>query len=443
MDVLLAINAPVAAMIAGMNRQPWSKWEIIILSAAGKKLDVKRMRMFKTDTNVPAAEIQNRIARLQTALQEQQADGALIVQNTDLFYFSGTIQQGHLYVPAQGRPLLMVRKSLARARVESAIADIVPLNSPKQMTGILKDHGLPIPRRLGLELDVLPVNLFRLYELIFEGPDAWDVSPTVRSLRAIKSTYEIDIISQAAELSDQVAAHTGKILRVGMTELELAGMVEAHARKLGHQGIVRMRLFGGELFYGHLLSGASAAVPSFMASPTGGSAPNPAVAQGAGFARILPNEPILLDYVFGLNGYISDHTRIFALGSLPDDLLAAHGTMLTVQEQVKLAAKPGVPVGQLYDLGVKIATEAGYGNYFMGAESNRIKFIGHGVGLELDEYPILAKGQDMPLAENMVIALEPKVIFPGKGVVGIENTHLVTPNGLRQLGRYPDEITII
>lgn len=399
--------------------------------------------MFNTHANVPAAEIKSRIARLQTALQEQQADGALIVQNTDLFYFSGTIQQSHLYVPAQGKPLLMARKSLARARAESAIETIVPLSSPKQISGILKDHGLPVPHRLGLELDVLPVNLFRFYEMIFEGPDAWDISPTIRTLRAIKSEYEIGIITQAAKLSDQVAAHAGEIMREGMTELELAGLVEAHARKLGHQGIVRMRLFGGELFYGHLLSGASAAIPSFMASPTGGRAPNPAVAQGAGFARIEPNEPILLDYVFGLNGYISDHTRIFSLGALPDDLLAAHEAMLTIQEQVKRAAKPGVPVGQLYDLGVKLATEAGYENHFMGAEANRIKFIGHGVGLELDEYPILAKGQEMPLFENMVIALEPKLIFPGKGVVGIENTHVVTPDGLKQLGRYPDTITIV
>jgi Xaa-Pro aminopeptidase len=399
--------------------------------------------MFNTDTIVPSTEIHGRIARLQTALQDQQADGALIVQNSDLYYFSGTIQQSHLYVPAEGKPLLMVRKSLARARAESAIEDIIPLTSPKQITDILNDHGIPIPRRLGLELDVLPVNLFRLYELIFEGPDAWDVSPTIRSLRAIKSENEIDIIAQAAKLSDQVAAHTSKIIREGMTELELAGMVEAHARKLGHQGIVRMRVFGGELFYGHLLCGASAAVPSYLASPTGGTAVNPAVAQGAGFARIVPNEPILLDYVFALNGYISDHTRIFALGSLPDALLSAHGVMLEIQEQIKLAAKPGVPVCKLYDLGIKLAAEAGYSNHFMGAESNRIKFIGHGVGLELDEYPILAKGQEMPLAENMVIALEPKLIFPGKGVVGIENTHVVTQDGLKQLGRYPDEITII
>jgi Xaa-Pro aminopeptidase len=399
--------------------------------------------MFDTQNNVPSAEIHSRIARLQTELQNQQCDGALIVQNSDLYYFSGTIQQSHLYIPAQGKPLLMARKSLARARAESPIENIVPLASPKQIPGIIKDHALPMPLTLGLELDVLPVNLFRVYEMIFEGPDVRDISVTIRHLRAVKSEYEINLIAQAAQCSDRVAAYTGQILREGMTELELAGLVEAHARKLGHQGIIRMRMFGGELFYGHLMSGASAAVPSYMASPTGGRAPNPAVAQGAGFTPIRRHEPVLLDYAFALNGYISDHTRIFALGSLPDDLMAGHEAMLMLQERIKSAAIPGVPVGRIYDLGVTLAAEAGFSDHFMGAQANRIKFIGHGVGLELDENPIIAKGQQTPLTENMVIALEPKLIFPGKGVVGIENTHVVTGAGLKQLGRYPDEITIL
>lgn len=399
--------------------------------------------MFKTDNNVPATEIRSRIARLQVLLQDQEVDGALIVQNSDLFYFSGTIQQSHLYVPADGKPLLLTRKSLERAKAESAIEDIIELSSPKKIPDILKDHGLSMPRKLGMELDVLPVNLFRGYERIFEGPDIADISTAIRLLRAVKSDYEISIITQAADFSDQVAAHVGEIIKPGMTELELAGLAEAHARKLGHQGFIRMRLFGGELFYGHLLCGASAAIPSYLASPTGGSAANPAVAQGAGFARITPNEPVLFDYAFALNGYISDHTRIFALGALEDDLMAAHDAMLEIQEKIKTAAKPSVKTGDLYDMAIQLATEAGYGDNFMGAESRRINFIGHGVGLELDEFPFLARGQKMPLAENMVIALEPKLIFPGRGAVGIENTHVVTRDGLKQLGRYPDKITLV
>jgi Xaa-Pro aminopeptidase len=399
--------------------------------------------MFNTAANVPADEITGRISRLQNDLRKQHLDGALILQNSDLFYFSGTIQQSHLYVPAAAEPMLMVRKSFERAQAESPLKTIIALNSPKQIPQILKSHGLALPLRLGMELDVLPVNLFRNYEYIFQGPDIIDISPILRMQRAVKSPYEIDLIGHAAHLSDQVAAYMKTIMRPGMTELELAGLVEAQARKLGHQGIIRMRLWGAELFYGHLLTGASAAVPSYLASPTGGAAANPAVAQGAGFARLTPGQPVLLDYVFAWNGYISDHTRIFALDGLPQELLAAHETMLQIQSRIKSEAKPGVTGGFLYDLAMRLASEAGYADNFMGVGDQRIRFIGHGVGLELDELPLLAKDQEMALQENMVIALEPKLILPGQGVVGIENTHVVTKEGLRQLGRYPDKITIV
>ena len=260
----------------------------------------------------------------------------------------------------------MVTKSLNRARAESSVERIIPLSSPSKISSTLRDHGLPRPERLGMELDVLPVNLFKRYTELFHNSEISDISTDIRMQRAVKSDYELDIISHAAHLSDQVAAHAATIIRAGMTELELAGQVEAYARKLGHQGIVRMRMWGGELFYGHLMAGPSGAVPSYMASPTGGSAVNPAVAQGAGFSLLKPYEPILLDYVFAFNGYISDHTRIFALDGLPDDLLAAHATMIELQEMLKQAAKPGIKCGHLYDMAMELTAGRGYRDYFYG-----------------------------------------------------------------------------
>ena len=229
-----------------------------------------------------------------------------------------------------------------------------------------------------------------------------------------------------------------------MTELELAGKVEAEARRLGHQGVVRMRLWGGEMFYGHLMAGPTGAVPSYLASPTGGVGPSPAMAQGPGFNAIRRHEPVLVDYVFAYNGYLSDHTRIFSLGSLPQELVDAHNAMLEVQELVKKIATPGIASGAIYERALAKSTELGYADNFMGiAGKERIRFVGHGIGLEIDEFPFLAAGQDLQLREGMTIALEPKLIFPGQGVVGIENTHVVTQDGLEQLGRYPEEIIVI
>lgn len=393
--------------------------------------------------STPRTEIDTRIERLQQRLCQEGIDGALILQNTDLFYFSGTIQQSHLYIPAQGHPLLMVRKSLERARQESPMPAIVPLNSPRQLMALIRENSLEPPAILGMELDVLPANSFLSYKKLFPEIKIRDVSTLIRTVRAVKSDYELKLIRQAAAFSDQVAETMPHLLKEGITEIELAGMVEAHARRLGHQGIVRMRLWGAEMFYGHLMAGPAAAAPSYLASPTGGASVSAAVAQGPSFRKIRRNEPVLLDYVFAWKGYISDHTRIYSIGRPPRALVEAHAVMLEVQERIKAMARPGTTAGDLYTAAVAMAARKGVGDHFMGAGADRVRFIGHGVGLELDEFPFLADGQKARLEEGMVIALEPKLIFPGKGVVGIENTHLVTENGLEQLTHAEQKIVSV
>jgi Xaa-Pro aminopeptidase len=191
------------------------------------------------------------------------------------------------------------------------------------------------------------------------------------------------------------------------------------------------------------MCGASGAVPSYLASPTGGTGAGAAVAQGAGFGLIKAHEPILVDYVFAYKGYLSDHTRIFSIGELPDELIQGHAAMLSIQDAIVREAKPGIAAGRIYEMAIELAGEAGYSENFMGTGDQRIRFVGHGVGLELDEYPFLAAGQKMILQEGMVIALEPKLIFPGKGVVGIENTHRLTADGLQQLTVSDQNIIVV
>ena len=399
--------------------------------------------MYPTENRTPAVEIKTRIRALQRCLTQTGMDAALILQNTDLFYFSGTIQQAHLFVPASGDPILMVRKSLERALEESAVNIIVPIASPRQIPDLLHQKGYRLPDRLGLELDVLPANLFFYYQELFHKTKLTDLSHTLRMIRSVKSPYEIGLIREAARLSDQVAGHVREVLCEGITEIELAGKVEAYARKLGHQGVIRMRMWGNEMFYGHLMSGPSAAVPSYMASPTGGAGISPAVAQGPGSRRIKPYEPVLIDYVFAYRGYLSDHTRIFALKGLPDELMTAHMAMLDLQTMLKKMAKPNVAAGDIYAAAVDWIGQLGYADHFMGCGDQRIRFVGHGIGLELDEYPFLAEGQPLELQAGMTVALEPKLVFPGKGVVGIENTHVVTDKGLEQLSRFREGVIVV
>ncbi|MDM8538040.1 Xaa-Pro peptidase family protein [Desulfobacterales bacterium HSG17] len=399
--------------------------------------------MIDSELNTPKPELDIRIDIIQTYIRKKKMDGLLILQKSDLFYFSGTVQDALLYIPAERKPILMVKKSISRARDESALERILPLKSSRQIPEILKQQGLKIPENLGMELDVLPANLFFSYKKLFKNCKITDMSHEIRMVRAVKSGYEINMIKNAAQYSDFVFESVKELIWEGIEEIELAGLVEARARKLGHQGIIRMRLWGSELFYGHLMSGPSAAVPSYLSSPTGGTGTGPAIAQGAGFNLIKSHEPVLVDYVFAFNGYISDQARIFSIGELPDELLKAHEAMLNVQDMLKQEAMPGVKAGDLYEMSVQRASELGYADNFMGADSDRIRFVGHGLGIELDEYPFIAKGQELKLKQGMLIALEPKLIFPDKGVMGIENTHLVSENGLEQLTKFGDEIVLV
>lgn len=399
--------------------------------------------MYDTRNNTPKSEIDQRIAHFKKQLADKQLEAALLVQRADLYYFSGTIQEAHLFIPVEAEPVLMVYKNVDRAIAESSLSRIVPLASPKAIPDILRHYDHSMPQTIGMELDVLPVNLYRNYQNMFADHRLVDVSHLIRLVRAIKSPHEIELMQQAARLSDEVAARVPALLRAGMTELELAGQVESEARKRGHQGVVRMRLWGSEMFYGHLMAGPSGAVPSFLSSPTGGTGASPAVAQGPGFRPIQAHEPILVDYVFALNGYYSDHARIFSIGELPDDLMAAHAAMIELQDLIKQEARPGVACGAIYDLALDWVRSQGYDEHFMGVGKERIRFVGHGVGIELDEYPFLAAGQKLELQAGMTLALEPKLIFPDKGVVGVENTHVITDNGLEQFGRFPDEVVIV
>ncbi len=399
-------------------------------------------------TLTPAGEIEARRARLQRALRASGIDAALITQNADLFYLSGTVQQSQLYVPAEGEPVLFVRKTLERARLESPIGrgaagEIAELPSLRQLGDLIRARrGGAMPAVVGLELDVLPVTHLRRYEGLLPGATFVDVGAELVRLRAVKSPFEVERVRASAAIATRVCERIPGILREGMTEAEFAGRVEAEARALGHQGVIRMRAFNGEMFYGQLLTGASGAVPSFLDTPLAGTGLSPAVAQGVSFKPIGRGEPVVFDFVPVLDGYVADFTRIFVLGELPDELRRAYDTALRAQEAAAGTARPGATCRQVWEAALAVAEGDGLGAHFMGHGPSRVRFVGHGVGLELDELPVLSPN-DLVLEEGMVFALEPKFVLPGLGAVGIENTWVVTAGGVERLTVAPEDVWTI
>ena len=236
---------------------------------------------------------------------------------------------------------------------------------------------------------MLPVAEFRRLERLFPEAEFEDVGRDIVRQRAVKSAWEVERIRAAAAIAVEVCELIPGILREGLTEAEFAGLVEAQARRLGHEGIIRMRGFNQEMFYGQLLTGVSGTAASYLDTPLAGTGLSPAVAQGVSFRTIRRGDHVVFDFVPVREGYIADFTRIFTLGELPGELRRAYEAALRIQAAVVAAARPGVTCRALYDLAVAAAADEGLAAFFMGHGAGQVRFIGHGVGLELDELPVL------------------------------------------------------
>ncbi|NLI14484.1 M24 family metallopeptidase [Pelotomaculum propionicicum] len=389
----------------------------------------------------PREELYGRIRRFQERLRAAGVDLALIIQNADLFYFSGTCQDAHLMIPAQGEPLMMVRKSYERALKESALDRVTQLKNLAAVRSGIEKY-FKGSSRVGLEMDVLPANLFFRYKELLKPMEVVDVSEEIRKTRMIKSPYEIDRLKDSARLSTEMFSQVPSFLRVGMSEVELAGRIEQYMRERGHQGALRVRAFNQEAHMGHLMSGWTAACPSFFNGPTGGAGLNPSFPQSAGYKKIGRNEPIVVDYATVVNGYISDHTRIFSFGQVSDKLTLAHNISLEIKRFFMREAKPGSDGKDLYYSAYQMVQKAGLSEQYMGFGSG-VNFVGHGTGLELDELPVIARNHHIILQPGMAFALEPKFVFPNEGAVGIEDTLVVTETGLEQLTGHDDSIQIL
>ena len=389
----------------------------------------------------PLQELQQRCESLQALLLDVGIDAALLVQNSDLFYFTGSIQRGAFYLPAVGEPVYFVIKDHGRARMESGLRQILPLEGLKQLPEQLRQQGLALPATLGLELDILPVLQYQRLTRYFPQAQTVDVSPLVRRVRACKSGYELDIMRDCALLAGKVHEYAKTVIKLGKTDLEIAAELECFARKEGHQGVIRFRGFNAEINFGHILSGNDGAVPAFLDAPLGGLGVNPAVGQGASYKTIAADEPVIVDFILAFDGYLVDQTRTFVVGTLEEQLRRAYADMLSIQKALTQIAAPGVSWSEVYHHCFELAAKLGYAQHFMGSAGAQVAFIGHGIGIEVDEYPFIARGfEDQLLQEGMTFAFEPKAVFPGKGAVGIENTWLVTRSGLQRLTLADDNL---
>lgn len=384
-------------------------------------------------------EVEQRIIRLQGELRGKGVDGALIIYPIDVYYFSGTRQNATLWVPAEGNPLLMVRKSYTRALTESLIEDTRPFPSSKEFPALFSDSI----KKVGMTFDIVPVQQYNYYAKMLPGREFVDISAVNREIRSVKSVWEVEQIRQSGDSLCSVFAQVPQFLQAGMREIDLAAEFESRLRRVGTEGYVRMRAFNQELFQGLAVCSSTSVEPGFFDGAVTGRGLSNASPHGASRDIVQRNSPVLVDYTGVFNGYITDMTRIFVVGKLSEELQHAFAAALSIQKYLVDNLKPGALCEDLFQASLAMAEEAGLGKYYMGAPGENAKFVGHGVGLELDEFPVLAQGFKVPLQVGQTIAIEPKFVIPGHGVIGIENTFAVTLQGGDKLTLFPDDIVAL
>jgi len=390
---------------------------------------------------VPQKEIALRIARFQELLRGHGIGLALIRQYADLYYYTGTVADGFLAVPVEGAPKFLVRRPQKRLAGEEIPWDLDFYNDFGEIPARLEDLGLSPAGPLGLELDVLTASLYlRFQTKLFPQTPLKDISHLIRRQRMVKSAYEIEQIGRAAAILDESFAAVPELLRPGLTELELSAALEHRLRLLGHQGLIRLRNVNLEMFFGHVLSGHAGLELAYIDTPSGGLGFSPAFPQGPSQKPLAPNEPVTVDLGACVNGYVADMTRLFVLGDLPPMAWRAYDLTLELFQFFETEARPGVKPADLYQELLNLVDRAGFSDFFMGQGAERVSFVAHGVGLELDEYPFITARFSLPLEADMVVAFEPKFFLPDVGLIGLEDTGRLTADGVEWLTRAPRRV---
>jgi Xaa-Pro dipeptidase len=372
------------------------------------------------------AEIERRLTAFQQALRAAAIDCALLIEASDLVYLTGVMADAHLLVPADGEPILLVRRSLERVQADSPLEDVRPFRSFKELPPLLTELGA---RRIGLELDVLPAARYLRYRDLLPDAELVDVSDVLAGVRAVKSTWELTMIGKAAEQVAAAFAAAPALVAEQPTDRAIQIELEHLMRQAGHQGPLRFRGLNGQMFYGAVLAGPDGAIAPWADTPLGGPGPSAAVGKGPSGWEIRDGDAVTVDLVGGWEGYLADATRTFFRGTPNPQLAEALAVCESILAALEELMVPGTPAEQLYLRGLELATEAGFGDHWMGHGPGRVRFVGHGVGLEINERPFLAQGFTDPLAFGNVIAVEPKLVFPGLGAVGVENTYAVDRDG--------------
>jgi Xaa-Pro aminopeptidase len=375
-----------------------------------------------------AGEYESRLNKLKNLMRTGKLDMVIISYPRDIYYYTGSLQPMYYIVSAESGPVITARKGIPRIEEETLDIEIAPFSNSGEFEKILRGRTKKKDPAIGLCFETVSHKSFGRISEIFPGSLISDISWDIRLLRTIKSKKEIELIGHAGKIMAKIPEILLSSFHPGITELEMSADIEEYFRSEG-LGYNCSRQEGINFGFGVFSAGINSLAPTRFDGICSGKGLYPAMPYGAGYSAVEKGVPVIVDFGVTMEGYHADQTRMFCWGEPCEPVAGAYSAMLEIENNLSGFIKPGMPWKSPYERSLQLAQDKGYKDIFMGSGRERVKFIGHGVGLELDEPPFISKGMDLMIEEGMVIAIEPKVSLAGYGVIGVEDTIVIKQGG--------------
>lgn len=382
------------------------------------------------------ADIALRLDRILAGMARNEFDAILINYNANLFYTTGRVFRGYVFINKEGKVIYFV----VRPNCFKEEDGVVYIRKPEQIPAILTEAGISVTGKAGLELQWLTFTDAQRLMKLFPEAECADCSDLLREARMVKTPLEVELMRSDGIHQAEVYRRIPRLFKEEMSDIELQIEIERVLRLEGCLGFARTSGALMEINMGSVLYGDNADAPTPYDFALGGAGMDSSLPVGANGSIMKPGHTVMVDMNGDFNGYQTDMTRVWRIGEIPEKAIRAHEASRKILRELEKAAKPGFPIAEMCRIAEEIVDAADLRAEFMG-HSQKAGFIGHGVGIELNESPVIMARNKGLLEENMTIALEPKFVIPGVGAVGVENTYLVTPEGLQSLTIFPEEIS--
>ncbi|SHN54932.1 M24 family metallopeptidase [Desulfovibrio litoralis] len=398
--------------------------------------DIDYQKTYSHDQDFTREEMELRLGRLRSLLNRYlpEASGVLIFSRIHIYYFTGTFANGCLWIPLEGEPILTSRKGIDRAKLESPLTKFGTYKSFKELPNIFKNFEVPFGNTIAVEKAWLPWNLSESLISALNGIKILAADRIIELCRSVKTEWELKKMRLSGERMYQAqVVEMPNIIKIGMSELEIAHKSWEIVFQLGHGGTIRMKAPEENMMLGIVSRGMNANYPTFYNGPIGHQGEHPALPyMGSKNAKIQKGDLINADFGFCYEAYLTDRTQVYFMGKkseLPKPVLQAQELCQKIEDTCSTLLKAGELPSIIYEKALELVEKTPFKQGFMGLSSSQVPFIGHGIGLQVDEYPAIAKRFDEPLENAMTIALEPKIGLSGYGMVGVEDTYEITKQG--------------